>query len=370
MAMAEITIELMTATIGSQLIGVLGWLFLTASFVFLVYTLEPCITRQVARWVAPPACVLTIGNVPSRLSMLRKFLRRATTAKGEEVHRYLPILFPEGKECFVELEATAREALVSKSPFTHLIFHGPKGAGKFSAVKYLADSLAIPYVLVSGASLAAGSSNQIDALISWGTTFSRGKGIIVYIDEAEAFLSGGAREKVMSKFTGILDGVRRDLFIILATTRDVECLDTRIIERCKDMKFTLPSAMCRRELLLYYFHEHIDTFVTAHNERASSLLSRTLTRERCILSIDDDIMKAQSLENLVAITKGFSKREIEALMKTLRKRLIQSEHGRLTYLDVWEVVANRRFSGSTALEHSISLTNVQSDVDFYEVTVV
>jgi hypothetical protein len=87
-------------------------------------------------------------------------------------------------------------------------------------------------------------------------------------------------------------------------------------------------------------------------------------------------MNAQSLENLVAITKGFSKREIEALMKTLRKRLIQSEHGRLTYLDVWEVVdaarANRRLIGSssTALEHSISMTTLQSEVDFYEVTVV
>jgi Holliday junction resolvasome RuvABC ATP-dependent DNA helicase subunit len=378
MAMAEIVIELMTATIGGQLLGVLGWLFVASSLLFLVWTMEPCITRQVARCVAPPVCVQEVGNVPTRLSRLRKFLKRATTAKGAQARRYHPILLPEGKERFVELESTAREALVSKSPFAHLIFHGPRGAGKFSAAKYLADSLAIPYILVSGASLAAGSSNQIDALISWGNTFSRGKGIIVYIDEAEAFLAGGTREKVISKFTGVLDGVRRDLFIILSSTRDAQDLDTQIVERCETMKFTLPSAMCRRELLLYYFEEHIASFVTAHNERASSLLSRTLTRERCILSIDDDIMNAQSIENIVSFTKGFGKREIEDLMKTLQKRMIQSksEHGRLTYLDVWEVVdaarANRRLIGSssTALEHSISMTNLQSEVDYREITVV
>ncbi len=324
--------------------------------------------------MAPPVCVLTIGNIQTKLSMLR----RAIASKGEEAHRYHPILLPEGKERFVELESTAREALVSKSPFTHLIFHGPRGAGKFSVVKYLAESLSIPYVLVSGASLAAGSSSQIDALISWGNTFSRGKGVIVFIDEADAFLASGKREKVISKFTGVLDGVRRDLFIILSTTRDAQDLHTQIVERCKEIKFTLPSAMCRRELLLHYFHEHIVSFVTAHNERASSLLSRTLTRERCILSIDDDIMKAQSLENIVSLTKGSSGSEIEDLMKALQKRMIQSkfEHGRLTYLDVWEVVdaarGNRRLSGSssTGLEHSISLTNLQSEVDFYEVTVV
>ena len=229
----------MTATIGGQLLGVLGWVFLTISVLLLAWTLEPCITRITARFVASPACVKEIGNVQT---MLRKLFKRATTTKGGEAH-YHPVLLPEGKERFIEIESTAKEALISKSPFTHLIFQGPRGAGKFSAAKYLAESLAIPYVLVSGASLAAGSSSQIDALVSWGNTFSRGKGIIVFIDEAEAFLAGGAREKVISKFAGVLDGARRDLFIILSTTRDVQELHPHIIERCAEMKFNLPSAL-------------------------------------------------------------------------------------------------------------------------------
>lgn len=232
----------MTATIAGQLLGVLGWLFMAASVMVLVWTLEPCITRMSARFLGPPTCVLTIGNVPTKLSLLRKLLKRATTTKGEEAH-YHPVLLPEGKERFIEIESTAKEALMSKSPFTHLIFQGPRGAGKFSAAKHLAESLAIPYVLVCGASLAAGSSSQIDALVSWGNTFSRGKGIIVFIDEAEAFLAGGAREKVISKFAGVLDGARRDLFIILSTTRDVQELHPHIIERCEEMKFNLPSAL-------------------------------------------------------------------------------------------------------------------------------
>lgn len=136
--------------------------------------------------------------------------------------------------------------------------------------------MAIPYAVVSGTALAAESSFHIDALVSWANTFSKGNGILIFIDQADAFLSNDSKDELINKFTDILDGVRRDIIFILAT-RDVENIDRAVPYRCEQLQFSLPDAECRRELLLSYFDEHVRSFIDANNEGASSLLPR-LTR--------------------------------------------------------------------------------------------
>ena len=228
---------------------------------------------------------------------------------------------------------------------------------------------------MSGKILAARSSFQIDTLVSWANAYSRGNGILIYIDHADAFLSKDSR---LSKFIGILDGVRRDTFFILAT-QNVENIDRDVLGRCEQLQFSLPDAECRRELLLKYFDEHVSS-INENNEYASSWLSRLIRflpmKEQRIQSIDNGVMSGESLENSVALTRGLSGRDIYELMMSLKTKLRRSKHGRVTYLDVWEaideaqIIKQRLSISAGTAEHSISMTNLQNEVDFHEVTVV
>ena len=48
-----------------QMIGVIGWIILTASIIVLAWVSEPCITRITSRWKQAPRCVIETGNVNS-----------------------------------------------------------------------------------------------------------------------------------------------------------------------------------------------------------------------------------------------------------------------------------------------------------------
>lgn len=323
-----------------QIISVGGWLLVTMSAIVFFWLSEPCITRVTSRCSQPPSCVLEVGNERTLVSIktVKRLLKKLSFAESRKENDIVGASFNEWTESLlVEMQLKAKESLRSRSPFTPVIFHGPSGTGKYSAAKHLAEELAIPYALVSGKALVVESSCEIDALVSWANNFSRGKGTLIFIDQTDAFLSIDSREKPIDKFISVLDGVRRDLFIILATIRSVENIKESVLERCEQIQFSLPDAESRRELLLRYFDEHVQSFVSAHNN--PSLLSRMI-RFQCMLSIDDGVMTGQPLENIIAGTRGLSRRDIQDLMISLKTSLERSkgEHGRLTYLDVWEVV--------------------------------
>ncbi len=353
-----------------QMIAVIGWIILIASIIVLAWVSEPCITRITSRWKQAPRCVIETGNVNT---ILRQLLASSNKKDGETQH---DIVLPNAmRERFIDLELATKQAIDAKSPLTSVFFHGPSGTGKRSTAKQLSQSLSLPYALVSGKALAAGSSFQIDALVSWASSFSGGNAILIFIDEADAFLS---KDNSRSKYLSVLDGVRRDIFFVLAA-RDVENIDQTVLDRCEQIQFSLPDAECRRELLLKYFDEHV-SLINTNNEYASSQLFRLIrtiaSKDKRMQSIDNGVMSGESLENTVALTRGLSERDIRELMVALKKKLRRSKHGQVTYLDVWEAIEEAQMkqrsssAGTVAVEHSISMTNLQNEVDFHEVTVV
>jgi AAA+ superfamily predicted ATPase len=300
----------------AQIISVVGWVILTMSIIVLCWVGEPCITRITSRWRQPPRCVVERGNATTLLS-------RLVASSDDKDGEYI-VLPTEQRERLINLVCSTKEALVGKAPLKPLIFHGPSGTGKCLAAKQLSKALALPYALVSGKALAVRSSFQIDALVSWANAYSRGNGILIYIDQADEFLSKDSRR---AKFIGILDGVRRDIFFILAT-QNVENIDRDVLDRCEQLHFSLPDAECRRELLLKYFDEHVSS-INENNEYASRWLSRFIRtlpmKEQRIQSIDNGVMNGESLENSVALTRGLSGRDIYELMMSLKKKLRRSK---------------------------------------------
>lgn len=355
-----------------QMVGVIGWIILTVSVIVLAWVLEPFITRISARWKQPPRCVLETGNVNTLLHRLLAFSSKSN--KDEETQH--DIVLPDASiQRLVDLEHATKRAIDVKSPLTHVIFYGPSGTGKRSAAKQLSQSLALPYALVSGKALAAGRSSQVDVLVSWASSFSAGNVVLIFIDEADVFLSN---DRSLSKYLAVLDGVRRDIFFILAA-RDVENIDHDVLDRFEQLQFSLPDAECRRELLLKYFDEHV-SLINTNNECAPSpffsLIPTFATKDQRMQSIDNGVMSGESLENAVALTRGLSGRDIHELMVALKVKLRRSNHVQVTYLDVWEAIEeaqlkqrSSRSSAGTA-ERSLSMINLQNEVDFHEVAVV
>ena len=342
---------------------------MTTIIIFIAWICEPCMSRFAARWKQPPQCVLEVGNTKTFYSGLLKRLVSARKEPNQSLHLVLPNRL---KEHLLDLEFTTIEAIANKSPLPPVIFHGPDAAGKFSVAKYLSQSLAIPYAFVSGTAIASASvdSFQIEALLEWANAFSFGQSILIFVEEADAFLSDNSRGNRIDKFIDVLDGgVRRDIFFVLAATRD---LDRQVIDRCEQYQFSLPDAECRREMIMSYFDELSKTFSIATS--VSSLLPRLIRRfdtnmkVQGLSTIDNDAFNDEALEDIIALTRGLTRSEIYDVVKIVQGKLHLGS-------SIWEAIEEAhkiRQSGDSSdiLEHPISWTCLHDEVDMHEVMIV
>jgi len=103
---------------------------------------------------------------------------------------------------------------------------------------------------------------QIHNLFRW-AKISR-KGVLLFIDEAEAFLasrsSGGMSESAHNALNALLyntGGERKDFMLVLATNR-AEDLDAAVLDRCDEsLFFDIPGEPQREVLLRLYFKKYV-----------------------------------------------------------------------------------------------------------------
>merc|ERR1712113_1109784 len=78
------------------------------------------------------------------------------------------------------------------TPFRHLMLHGSPGTGKTLFARTLARQSGLDYAIMSGGDVGPLGHNavqEINKLFAWANTSK--KGLILFIDEAEAFLRVG-----------------------------------------------------------------------------------------------------------------------------------------------------------------------------------
>eukprot|EP00804_Cyclotella_cryptica_P003156 CCRYP_013775-RA/>CCRYP_013775-RA protein AED:0.29 eAED:0.29 QI:223/1/1/1/1/1/3/238/277 len=219
--------------------------------------------------------------------------------------------------------------------------------------KILANVIGIDYALMSGGDvspLGSDAVTQIHSLFSWAKMSP--KGVILFIDEAECFL--GSRDSgLMSNTThnalnALLyntGGDRKDFMLVLATNR-AEDLDAAILDRCDEsIYFPLPDASCRKDLILLYFDIHFRKFMETNNQQALSLRSRIthfFTKKKpLIMSVESDLMTGKQLESTVAVTRGFSGREIGKIMVALQGAMYVSKDGKLDFITGWKIIETK-----------------------------
>jgi ATPase family AAA domain-containing protein 3A/B len=133
--------------------------------------------------------------------------------------------------------------------------------------------------------------------------------------------------------------------LVLATNR-AEDLDAAILDRCDEsIYFPLPDASCRKDLIMLYFNLHFRKFMETNNKQALSLRSRLTNyftnRKPLIMSIERDLMTGSQLESTVAVTRGFSGREIGKLMMALQGAMYVSKDGKLDFVTAWKLIETK-----------------------------
>jgi len=259
----------------------------------------------------------------------------------EEIFRDVVLPHPL-KDRVVALAKAARNAKSHDAPYRHVLLYGDPGTGKTMVAKKLAQSTGMDFALMSGGDvgpLGCDAVTQIHSLFRW-AKMSR-KGLLLFVDEAEAFLGNRRHSKMSENAHNALNallyhtgGERRDFLLVLATNR-AEDLDEAVLDRCDEsLLFGLPNAECRQKLVTQYYEAFVKEAVAKNNEAATSLGSHIrayLTKEEPFrLRIDGDVMDDEQLGSVVDATHGFSGREIGKLMIAIQANLYSSDRGKVT----------------------------------------
>lgn len=95
-----------------------------------------------------------------------------------------------------EIAKSIRNATLHGAPYRHLLLYGPPGTGKTMVAKKMAQVSGMEYAILSGGDvgpLGSDAVTELHALFQWAHTCPRG--VLLFIDEAEAFLGCRATRK-------------------------------------------------------------------------------------------------------------------------------------------------------------------------------
>ncbi|KAH8090170.1 hypothetical protein JL720_6481 [Aureococcus anophagefferens] len=199
-----------------------------------------------------------------------------------------------------------------------MLLHGPPGTGKTLVAKRLAKASGLEYALMSGGDvgpLGADGVTALHTLFRWARTSDTG--VLIFIDEAEAFLASRSRSKLTEHMRNALNaflyqtGSPTKSFILVLATNRAEDLDEAVLDRVDEtLYFGLPALPARRSLAALYYARYVTSLVYAPS-RFRALL-RALTFAPAALAVAPDVTDAV-LDDVAKLTDDFSGREIEKL---------------------------------------------------------
>jgi ATPase family AAA domain-containing protein 3A/B len=256
------------------------------------------------------------------------------------------VLDSELMESVLGLARATRNAKRNHAPLRHAMFYGPPGTGKTLVAQRMARSVGLDYAIMSGgdvAPLGPDAVTEIHRLFEWAKA-SR-KGLLLFVDEAEAFLGsrdrgGGVSENLRNVLSALLyqTGEQSEHYMLVLCTNRPEDLDAAVTDRIdQSLRFPLPDSTLRGSMLWQYFDQHI-LARTDHSllepglrERARAVPPSDAAAGWCCtrrappkIVIHKDV-STSVIEGLAADSTGFSGRQIAKLMLNVQGAVYASE---------------------------------------------
>lgn len=189
--------------------------------------------------------------------------------------------------------------------------------------------------------------NQLHGLFKWASRSK--KGLLVFIDEAEAFLASRngstASETTESHVRNALNALlyqtgspSTNFMLVLASNRPAD-MDSAILDRIDvSLHIDLPRFEERKRMIKLYKEMHV-TRILLETQNTNWLFSGASMEKR---SIQEDCNTEETLNYITEETDGFSGREISKLFIAIRYSLLLSPESTLTLKELEKVVAAKK----------------------------
>lgn len=245
----------------------------------------------------------------SRLTLLQGLKHPVKTAKRimskpKDVMQGV-MLQPSLEERLSEITIATRNTKKNKGMYRNLLMYGPPGTGKTLFAKRLAQFSGMDYAVMNGGDVAPMGRSGVTAmhkLFDWATT--SGRGLLLFIDEADAFLRKRSSEVISEDLRATLNaflhrtGEQSNKFMLVLASNTPEQFDWAVNDRLDEaVQFTLPGLQERERMIRHYFDKYVLT--------PASGWGRTLKIE--------EFDYGQLCSEVAGLTEGMSGREISKL---------------------------------------------------------
>jgi ATPase family AAA domain-containing protein 3A/B len=219
-------------------------------------------------------------------------------------------------------------------PLLHIMFYGPPGTGKTMTAQRFAEYSGLEYAFMSGGDIAPleeQAVTEIHKIFGW--VKKSKKGVLLFIDEADAFLSSRTRvmsEHMRNSLTTILyhTGTNDKKFMMILATNRPGDLDPAILDRIDEsVEFGLPDNSERERLIQMYYEKFVAQPLSI--PLLEEAPKPPLTREPQVKEEDsaageqlDRDVDVKSLKKVTSALRGFSGREISKLFASLQTHIL------------------------------------------------